>query len=362
MRRKTITIVALALTSVCITLCTGEFLLRKMIFSQSTVFNFLKEPKLYADQEWDENYWKLARMWGKTKAPTYDSLLGWQFKLIPKTFMHHDIEHLNGKRPVLLYGDSFANCIDSTICFEEYLNSDSDFSKSNYLINYGTGGYGVDQIYNMMINSYKLYKNPLVIFSFLTFDLDRSGLKLREGLKPYYTLDVEGELQLNFLNHKSDPDEFINQNPPEINSYLWKLFLYSKLNFIPERIKRSLKGEMKARIFIKKLDKKLIHESVKELRENHIDFIFIIFEGYTDFKISEEKNWRIKFVKKVLKDENVTSIFAKDLIKDEVDPKLKNLSKFLIPNDSHPTSYFNKIVANEIKRQVALQEKVVVQH
>jgi hypothetical protein len=357
MRKNTITNATLALISILITLCSGEFLIRKMIFSQCNIFKFLKDPKLYADQEWDENYWKLAQMWGITKSPPYDSLLGWQYELIPKTFLHHDSEHLKGKRPVLLFGDSFANCIDSTKCFEEYLNNDTVFAKNDYLINYGTGGYGVDQIYSLMMHSYKLYKNPLVIFSFLTFDLDRSGLRIREGMKPIYSLDANETLKFNSSSLISDPAEYVKQNPPEINSYLWKIFLYSKINFIPVKIKRLLRGEMKKRILLKKLNKKLIHESIKELRENNIDFIFLVFEGYGDFKISEEKNWRIKFIKRILKEENVTPIMAKDLLKNEVAPKLKNLNKFLIPNDSHPTSYFNKIVSDEIKRQVLIKEK-----
>jgi hypothetical protein len=53
----------------------------------------------------------------------------------------------------------------------------------------------------------------------------------------------------------------------------------------------------------------------------------------------------------------VTGIWAKDLIQNELDPDLNNLGKFLIKGDGHPTSYFNKIVSDEIKKKVLNDEK-----
>jgi hypothetical protein len=291
--------IVLILISVCITLAVSEVIYRKLIFSNENHFKFLKEPKQYANQEWDANYWKLAQIWGLIRPPYPDTLLGWEYELQPKSFLHHDAENLMGRRPVLIYGDSFANCIDSTNCFEDYLNNDTVFSKTNFIINYGMGGFGVDQIYTLMKNSFRLYEKPYIIFSFLTFDLDRSGLSIREGQKPFYTLDTSGELILNTSNYNPDAAEYLKQNPPEIKSYLWKKFLYSKLNILPGVIKRYLQGETAQNVFLKKLNRKLIHESVKVLRENKIDFIFLIFEGYNDFTTPKETKWRTDLIREI---------------------------------------------------------------
>lgn len=330
---------------------------RKLIFSKGETFKNLKEPKQYADQEWDVNYWKLTQMWGISKPPYPNPLVGWGFEFWQKTLLHPDIEQLNKRRPVLIYGDSFANCIDSTQCYEEYLNNDSVFSENNFLINYGTGGYGVDQIYTLMKNSYQHYENPFVVFSFLTFDMDRSGLSFREGQKPYYTLDDNGELKLNTSGFNPSPAEYLNENPPQIKSYAWKKFLYSDINFLPESLTQSLKGESQQREFLKKLNTKLLHEAAKELKESGVDFIFLIFEGYVDYNTPRETNWRVKLISDILEKENIPHVWARDLIKNDLNPDLKNLDKFLIPGDGHPTSYFNRIVSDEIKRQVLTSEQ-----
>ncbi|MEP7169274.1 MAG: hypothetical protein ABI855_07870 [Bacteroidota bacterium] len=353
MMKKLVTNLLFVLISVFVTLCVGEFIYRKMIFSKSESFKKFRLPGDYADSEWDVNYWKLAQIWEITKPPKPNQVVGWGYEFWSNSFFHPDVEHLNGRRSVLIYGDSFANCIDSTQCFDEYLNNDSAFAKNNFIINYGTGGYGVDQIYTLMKNSHSHYKNPYVIFSFLTFDLDRSGLSFREGQKPFYTFDENGELTLNTSKFNPDEKKYLEENPPQIKSYLWKKFLYSKMNFLPESCTQSLKGEKKQIEFLKKVNTKLIQQAADELRKTNTDFVFLIFEGYNDFTISPENNWRVSLKKEILEKEKIPNIWARDLIKNDYKPENpKDIDRFLIPGDGHPTTYFNNIVSEEIKKMV----------
>ena len=347
----------LILISVSVTLFLCEFIFRKILFSDNDAYKNLRKPGDYADSEWDANYWKLAQIWGVTKPPKPNPLIGWGYEFWQKSLLHPDIEHLGKRRPVLIYGDSFANCIDSTQCFEDYLNNDSSFAKNNYLINYGTGGYGVDQIYTLMKNSHRHYKNGFVVFSFLTFDMDRTGLSFREGQKPLYSYDKNGELILDSSKFNPDPGKYLEQNPPRIKSYLWKKFLYGKMNFLSASFTQSFKGELQQREILKKLNTTLIHEAAKELRESKTDFVFLIFQGFNDFTMPEKDNWRIQLVKGILEEEKIPFIWAKDLIKDNYKPEdPKDLDRFLIPGDGHPTSYFNKIIAEEIKKVVLENE------
>ena len=78
------------------------------------------------------------------------------------------------------------------ICFEEILNGDPEFSRENYLLNYGVAGYGVDQIYLLFEQSLELYRRPLVVVSLLRTDLDRTILS---DQKPHFE-PHEGKLVL----------------------------------------------------------------------------------------------------------------------------------------------------------------------
>ena len=89
---------------------------------------------------------------------------------------YRSASYINNRRSVLLYGDSFTGCYSKGDCFEHILNGDEIFSKNNMLLNYGVGGYGVDQIYSRFKNSVDKYNNPFVVMSLMTLDLDRSIL------------------------------------------------------------------------------------------------------------------------------------------------------------------------------------------
>ena len=347
----------LVIISISIVIVIAEFCFRKLLFSDSKSFENLRKPGDYSNSEWDVNYWKLAQIWNITQPPKPNPVVGWGYEFWGKTFFHPDVEHLNGRRPVLIYGDSFANCIDSTQCFDEYLNNDSVFAKNNFIINYGTGGYGVDQIYTLMKNSHQHYKNPFVVFSFLTFDLDRSGLSFREGQKPFYTLDKNGELVLNTSKFNPDEKKYLEENPSQIKSYLWKKFLYSKMNFLSESLTQSLKGETNQIEFLKKINTKLIHEAANELRKTNTDFVFLIFEGYIDFTVAPENNWRVQLIKEILEKEKIPNFWARDLIQNDYKPENpKDIDRFLIPGDGHPTTYFNNLVSEKIKKLVLENE------
>jgi hypothetical protein len=329
----------------------GEIFWRCIVFSKNPLFSSLRKPAFFADYFSDDDYWKLNYIVNGNNKPLQNPhpLLGWVGDFSPETYLHNDYNSLGTKRPVLLYGDSFAQCIDSVLCFQEILNNDPLFSKQNYLLNYGVGGYGLDQIYLLLKNSYYRYNNPVVIISLLTEDLDRSILTLRIGQKPYFTIE-NNRLNLKGVPIQKNSGLYFQNNPPEIKSYFFNRITHA----IPREVCPALWDNQSVINRKKDINRMIIKEIVKELNDHHIDFFFLVFHGMwkgvttLDFK----DDWRDLFIKKTLEENNVPYIWSKDIYKhDNIDRK-NSLYKYFIPGDGHPTSYNNKLIAGEIKKKV----------
>ncbi len=149
------------------------------------------------------------------------------------------------------------------------------FLKKNYLLNYGVGGYGVDQIYLLFQKSINLYDNPFVVFSFMIEDLDRSNLSVREGQKPFFQI-VNGELELQGIPINTDRDVFYEKNPPHIRSYLWNKFLYLKRDLLVN-LRVYLRGDSEKRNKTIILNEMILSKLIMELRKHNTDFVFLIF-------------------------------------------------------------------------------------
>jgi hypothetical protein len=344
----------LVILSVGVTFGLCEYIFRKALFTSDNnkAFDKYRQHFLYADT-WDENYWKLAQIWKIIKPIKTHPFLGWNFKGWKQTLFHSEVQNLNGKRPVLLYGDSFAQCVEGTTPFETFLNHDSAFTENYHFINYGTGAYGVDQIYTMFKCTFMHYNNPVVIFSFLTDDLVRSCLYFREGQKPVYHVQDDGSLKLDTSRYILSNESYIMKYPPQITSYLWRKFLYSNVNFLPKKITQYLTGEATNRKKVIDLNQKIITDVIRLLRESKTDFIFLVFQEKEDYQFKEKDNWRVNFIRKILNENHVQYIWAEDLIRDKINLQdTIALDKYHIKNDGHPTTEFIHLIADQIKKHV----------
>lgn len=328
-----------------------ELIFRAMLFSDIKAFSFLRSPYEYAPNiregnldYYDEDFWKLNYLFNRQFVINDPHpLLGWTGAADKKTFKHREEDLLNGRRPVLLFGDSFAQCVDSVDCFEEILNSDPEFSDNHFLLNYGVGGYGVDQIYLLFNEAAGRFKDPFIIFSMLTVDLDRSMLKVRDAQKPYFELTENG-LILKGVPITLSSDEYFRQNPPEIRSFLWNKFKNSPL--YPSQDYR--KEEMQYIEEVKKINKAILQVAFQKLKNLNTPFLVLIFhpEHYP------ENDWRLVFLMELCRENNVPFICDLDIKNmysafSNYDPE-----KFSIPIDCHPTTYLNTIISQEIKQCV----------
>lgn len=204
----------------------GIFLISEIVFqallcSNTSIMDKFRDPALYANWFCEDDHWKLLYQFHKISKQSPDKLLGWVKPSISQnTYLHKNFSELNNRRPVLLYGDSFANCMPSENCFGEILNSDEVFNQEFYLLNYGIVGYGLDQIYLLFKHSIANYQAPIVIASLMTFDMDRSILSVRGGPRPYFKVNEE-DLELIGPPKNTNHQNFFSNNPPEIRSYLY---------------------------------------------------------------------------------------------------------------------------------------------
>ena len=346
----------LSLSSLLIGLIFCEIGLRYLLFSDIPGLDRLRHPGNYADYFSDDDYFKLKYLFGHPAPRQPHPLLGWvgSGTFDGESYLHDDIAGLQGRRPVLLYGDSFAGCVRYVACFEDILNTDPEFAEDYYLLNYGVGNYGFDQIALLFQNSVSHYKDPFVIMSLMTLDLDRSIQSARTGQKPYFTLE-NNELALQNVPINPDPHLFFAENPPKIKSYVYRRLTRG---YLPKPLLHTLTGEAKITAYKKQLNEKIMVEVIDELRARDLDFIFLVFHphwpGVT--VLDAETDWRDPFLRDVFDRYEVPYIWSKDLALADAGSTPLDIDTYLIPVDGHPNEYFNRIIAQAMKGHILATE------
>ena len=352
LRKLAIAVLGITLPTLTL-LVVSEGIFRLLLFSKVGFMEKFRAPDLYFDHDSEDNYWKLQYLFDeKVKPPANPHpVLGWVGgDFSGETYLHNEAANIRGRHVVLLYGDSFAAC--ATIkeeCFQGILNADSEFAKMGYLINYGVGGYGVDQMFLLLKNSLHHFQDPFVIVSLMTYDVDRSTLSVRIGQKPYFELG-DGKLVLRGTPINADPNAFFAQNPPTIPSYLFRLWVQG--TGWPQRVSQYFRGTdeiRKKRILI---NEKLLFSIIQELRQKRLQHIFVVF--YPDRSLLDEnwEDWRERFIERVLGDNHIPYISTKEIVKKHLSEHHGSLEDYYIKGDGHPTAYQNKLLADVMKKVV----------
>ncbi len=330
--------------AVCLTLVGGELVFRALLFHGPAFMKPLESPGLYAESDSSDTYWKLWVAFGGTPAVRNDPLLGYRKHGIrPNTYLHAQASEIGSRIPVLLYGDSFAQCtVPPEDCFEGILNNNSEFSAKYYLINYGVGGYGLDQIYLLYQKTIGLYHNPVVVFSLLDADIDRCVLTMNQGQKPYFVVN-NGQLNLRGLPIETDQRKFFADRPPEITSYLGRLVMFrifpdwNDANS-PSDPQRSKKEE---------LGKAILLTVSKDLNTRGLEHVFLVFEGL--HRAWKPLNWRIKFLADLFSKHNMPHIWARKSIEHSTTVEDYDHRKYIVSSaDHHPNRLANSIVSERI--------------
>ncbi len=314
----------------------GELALRTLLFSESPTWaklgQSLRVPGRFSCYNTPEN-WKLRVLFAKErraqrsarrKHPHYHPILGTRRKTISLDY-HHDSEpRLAGRRPILLFGDSFGQCVAAIDkCWEDLLE-ETELAREHYLLNYAVGGYGFDQISLLLEHTLPLYieENPIVIVSLLVDDdIDRCYLPMRTYPKPFFTIGREregegghgdGEVVYHAAPHLT-PLDFIAANPPAIRSYLWRYILFGLPNISGHTL-HSWSGhgdhvEQKKRIALYLLDK-----DISLLEGAGVDYFFFLFHGPVAAR-EDVHDWEDGFLREYFRARDVPFIASDEYLR-----------------------------------------------
>ncbi len=338
-----------------------ELGLRFLLFSKSSFARRLGAPwrkaEWYAQQN-EDAYWKLVYLFTDRErwlgAHRPDPVCGWTGRIDPKTYLPAKPVDVRGRRPVLLYGDSFANCATPDgECFEDLLER-SDLADRYCLVNYGVGGYGVDQELILLRQSIDLWKdkNPIVVLSFLVDDdFQRNLLSFRSSPKPRFQLE-DGRL-VTVPVDALDVDESIARHPVGIPSYLWR-FAVLRDGLLPEKLARRVRVSMERRQDTIALGERILEEMNAELEARGLQHFFLVFHGWAGLQPRPVTQWLEDFARETLARIGARTIETRPFLLAAADGSNALAQNRLIGGTPQTSNHYNElgnIVAFEALRQ-----------
>jgi hypothetical protein len=273
---------------VVLSLLAGELVLRLFLFHPKLdvggLGESIRQPQKYSDGDTEDDYWKLRSGFQDPSlivdAPNADPITGWTGSFItPGTYAHVNENAIRGRQVVILYGDSYAQCnTPPAECFQAILER-SDLARQYVMMNYGVGGYGLDQIYLLLKHSIDRFKDvdPIVIVGILLeSDLERSVLSFRDWPKPHLAI-VDGSLVLP-KPVETDTKKFLAENPVSIKSFLWRFFLFHPAHFM-SKLRAKWRTNDRIRAEKEVLNRRILIEIDRELTSRHLRHFFLIFHA-----------------------------------------------------------------------------------
>ena len=234
---------AIALVSIILAIGVCEVLLRVSLFHSSVGFAS-QDPEYYArtlDELWIyRQLFSRSKRWtvgagqpdatGETRIEFYrkwptsltpDKQLGYVRKPDVRMPCHETTnfatrgshDYASTGRKIVFFGDSF---VESAACSNDTLTTKVEALTGIDTLNYGVGGYGLDQIYLYFKRELPLFdrRECLFLVGLIQDDLGRVLLTVRTSPKPYFTIS-DGKLVLHASHIHPDSlnDQF--ERPPE---------------------------------------------------------------------------------------------------------------------------------------------------
>jgi hypothetical protein len=267
----------------------AEGILRWLLFAQGGLAQTLGAPfrraELYVAAPQSDDFAKLSVLLGAASLRERPlgqghAEIGWLRAVIDGTsYRHADEPKLAGRRPVLLYGSSFASCKwPNEPCFEELLDG-SPLGREFGLLNYAVQGHGLDQTLLLLRRSLDLYasQSPVVALAFVVeADLDRVTLSFFSRPKPRFRREGEGFVL-------EPPDEldvgaFLARHPPSVRSYFWR-YLAGRLPWWPVETRQGWEDEPARREEREALVEYLLGAIGAECRTRALEHFVLLFHA-----------------------------------------------------------------------------------
>jgi hypothetical protein len=313
----------------------AEFGLRYLLFAEgagprSLVLRVRHESNLAG--QWSEEYWALRYRFSdparRVQRPRFDPLLGWTGPRVEQeTYRHAEATSLNGRRPVLLYGDSFGHCLTGAEDCWEGLLERSERSGELRLLNYAAGGYGMDQAYLCMLQTLDLYQdqNPIVIFSFLVDDdMDRSNLGFRAWPKPRLGVTPEGGLEV-VKRPIEDSVEYVTAFLSKPRSYAWRYWVHGL--GLRNRFPGAFDDEQQTYAETQSLVTAMLEDIQREMARRQLDYFVLLFHG-RPYVTRDKDDWREPFALSELERLGIPYISSKPRLRAAALRTQQNLTAF----------------------------------
>lgn len=237
----------------------------------------LRDPALYSPRWSDARHalaWRFADPAERREIPR-SPRLGWTHTRFNAATLAHEQEELVGeRRPVLLFGDSFAACVTARRDCWGGLVERSDLGQRYRLLNYGVPAYGLDQTYLLMQDVLPRWeeRDPVVVVSLLVdADLDRAGLGFFQWPKPALNLDGEGALALG-ADVPASEEAWVEEHGLGVKSFAWSL-VSGALGL------RSAEEAPGHAARVERLTPALLEGICAELEGRGLDYVVLVFHG-----------------------------------------------------------------------------------
>lgn len=335
-------------TAVVVGVCEAFF--RFALFSDGLAIPTLRQSWRYADSAFEDDYWKLTFLFRAgekaQRVGNIDPELGWSppvssenpLGLISDT--PYRVEDI--RRPILFYGDSF---VAGASPIPQRIPQIMDrLLEDRTVLNYGVGGYGVDQIYLRYRKTAGDFQAPLVLIGMLTSDLDRSILGMRTGQKPYFDIE-DAKLVTRNLPILASTREYIDRNPPRIRSYFLRFVMFRLRPYLPPSWFDSLFGfdaQHQRKLGVNSRVLQAFREDAETLG---IPLHAVIFYSEEEFA---EPTWREKFLQQTLDEQSIKYFDTKAYLKAYMSRTGATLDALYYADNGHPNEAGNRVIATGI--------------
>lgn len=260
----------------------------------------LSRPSHFGAYGSDDAHWEVLSLsgpaWARRGHRDHDERLGWR----SAQFRAGDLEHvreaeLGERRPMILLGDSYAEGVaPQTQDDFPALLARSELAGEFLMLNYGVGGWGLDQIALLLPGVLQRHaaRRPVVLVSFLLDDdLDRCILSFRSWPKPRLRLE-DGRLVGAERPVPSTAEYFAERSALE-PLYLWPFLrtLWGRVDASRARAQEREKQE---------LARALLRSMVADLRAAEVDFLFVLFRYSSSIEWPDSTGWRRQVCGEVL--------------------------------------------------------------
>ncbi len=93
--------------------------------------------------------------------------------------------------------------------------------------------------------------------------------------------------------------------------------------------------------------------AVAGLERRGLDYLLLIFHPHLPRTSRlDENDWRDAWLRNLLDELDVPYIWTKDLFRRDASTEPLAFERYILPDNGHPTTYFNELIAAEIKRHV----------